>query len=52
MYVLFAEIMFNGTDQNEALSRRVDAENYLDGIVSGLTANKTSGGLLFWDFYR
>jgi hypothetical protein len=42
----------NPNNISEALQARIDAENYLDGIVSGLYANKTAGGLLFWDFYR
>ncbi|KAI7896105.1 Six-hairpin glycosidase-like protein [Mucor mucedo] len=51
LYVLFAELMLNSSDQTEALARRVDAEIYLDGLVSGTGVNKTNGGLLFWDFY-
>ncbi|KAI8095551.1 Six-hairpin glycosidase-like protein [Thamnidium elegans] len=51
LYVLFAELMLDSPDHSEALERRIDAENYLDNIVSGITVNKTNGGLLFWDFF-
>lgn len=44
--------MLDSPDHSEALERRIDAENYLDNIVSGITVNKTNGGLLFWDFFR
>lgn len=44
--------MLDSPDHSEALERRIDAENYLDNIVSGITVNKTDGGLLFWDFFR
>ncbi|GAA5802760.1 hypothetical protein HPULCUR_008235 [Helicostylum pulchrum] len=51
LYVLLAELMLDSPDHSEALERRIDAENYLDNIVSGITVNKTDGGLLFWDFF-
>jgi len=50
--LLLAEATLDYQDQNEALRVRAEAELYLDGIVSGATANKTNGGLLFWDAYR
>ncbi|GAN09646.1 glycoside hydrolase family 9 protein [Mucor ambiguus] len=50
-YSLLAEATLDYRDQNEALLVREEAEAYLDGIVSGKTANKTDGGLLFWEAY-
>ncbi|KAL9558028.1 hypothetical protein PS6_001498 [Mucor atramentarius] len=50
-YLLLAEATLDYQDQNEALRVRAETELYLDGIVSGATANKTNGGLLFWDAY-
>lgn len=51
-YLLLAEATLDYQDQDEALRVRAEVELYLDGIVSGTTANKTNGGLLFWDAYR
>ncbi|KAI8983541.1 Six-hairpin glycosidase-like protein [Pilobolus umbonatus] len=51
VFTLLAGLMMKHEDQEEFKQRRIDAETYLDGIVSGKTANKTEGGLLWWDFY-
>lgn len=51
MYVLLAEVLMDYVDEQEARRARIEAENYLDGIIYGKTANKTNGGLLFWNEY-
>ncbi|KAI8967592.1 Six-hairpin glycosidase-like protein [Mycotypha africana] len=50
-YVLLAETMLDHQDRSQAIQAREGAEKYLDSIVDGTTANKTRGGLLFWDGY-
>lgn len=52
VYVLLAEVLMDFEDKDAANKARIEAETYLDGIVSGETANKTNGGLLFWNEYR
>ncbi|KAG1646358.1 hypothetical protein G6F44_000919 [Rhizopus delemar] len=51
VYVLLAEALFNISEPDMSLQRRIDAENYLDGMVNNTTVNQTKGGLLFWDYY-
>lgn len=44
--------MFDISEPDLSLQRRIEAENYLDGIADKRTVNQTGGGLLFWDHYR
>lgn len=52
VYIFLAQIMFDISEPDLSLQRRIEAENYLDGIADKRTVNQTGGGLLFWDHYR
>lgn len=52
VYIFLAQVLFDVSNPDPSLQRRIEAENYLDGIVNKRTVNQTGGGLLFWDHYR
>ncbi|KAG1150040.1 hypothetical protein G6F38_002333 [Rhizopus arrhizus] len=51
VYIFLAQVMFDTSEPDLSLQRRIEAENYLDGIANKRTVNQTGGGLLFWDHY-
>ncbi|KAI9481618.1 MAG: family 9 glycosyl hydrolase [Benjaminiella poitrasii] len=50
-YVMLAEVLNKEPTSDRSRKARQTAEKYLDDIVSGKTANRTNGGLLYWDFH-
>ncbi|KAI9276405.1 Six-hairpin glycosidase-like protein [Sporodiniella umbellata] len=51
VYVLMADALFDPSKPKQSLTRRSEAEYYLDRMTNLTGVNQTQGGLLYWNGY-